>query len=104
MVRLAAVLTLALLVACAKEAPAPPVTDTAEKLYTVRGTILSRRAADNSLHMDHEEIPGFMPAMRMDYLVRGTDVGKLPPDGKRIEARLHVTGGAYWLTDIKQIP
>ena len=104
MARLAALLTLALLAACAKEPPAPPATDSAEKLYTVRGTIVSRRAADNSVHMDHEEIPGFMPAMRMDYLVRGTEVGKLPPDGKRIEARLHVTQGAYWLTDIKPIP
>jgi protein SCO1 len=101
MVRLAVVLTLALLTACAKEKPA---TETGEKLYTVRGTIVSRRAADNTVHMDHEEIPGFMPAMRMDYAVRGTEVGKLPPDGKRVEARLHVTPSAYWLTEVKPIP
>ncbi len=104
MARLALLLTVAFLVACAKEPPPPPVTDTAEKLYTVRGTILSRRAADNTVHMDHEEIPGFMPRMRMDYVVRGTEVAKLPADGKRIEASLHVTQGAYWLTDVKPIP
>ena len=104
MVRFALVLTVAFLVGCAKEPAAPPVTETAEKLYTVRGTILSRRAADNTVHMDHEEIPGFMPAMRMDYAVRGTEVAGLPSDGKRIEARLHVTQTAYWITDVKPIP
>src|SRR5687768_18413277 len=34
----------------------------------------------------------------------GTEVAKLPADGKRIEASLHVTQGAYWLTDVKAIP
>ena len=90
MARLALVLTVALMAACAEE-PAKPLSEPAEKLYTVRGTILSRRASDNTVHMDHEDIPGFMAAMRMDYSVRGIDVAKLPADGKRVEARLHVT-------------
>jgi len=104
MARFAVVLTLAMLVACANEPPAPPVTEPGEKLYTVRGTILSRRVSDNTVDMDHDDIPGFMPAMRMDYRVRGTEVGKLPADGKRVEARLHVTEHAYWITDVKPIP
>lgn len=103
MARLALVLTFAMLAACTGEPP-KPVSEAGEKLYTVRGTILSRRAADNTVHMDHEEIPGFMAAMRMDYAVRGTEVGKLPADGKRIEASLHVTENAYWITDVKPIP
>jgi len=36
--------------------------------------------------------------------VRGADVKTLPADRKRIEAKLHVTDRAYWLTDVKQIP
>jgi protein SCO1 len=101
--RLAPLLTILLLAACAGEKE-KPLTEPGEKLYTVRGTILSRRAADSSVHMDHDEIPGFMPAMRMDYPVRGAEVGRLPADGKRVEATLHVTDRAYWLTDVKPIP
>jgi hypothetical protein len=54
--------------------------------------------------MDHEAIPGFMEAMKMEYPVRGAKVAALPPDNSRIEARLHVTDRGYWLTDVKKIP
>ncbi|HUP61707.1 MAG TPA: copper-binding protein [Thermoanaerobaculia bacterium] len=81
-----------------------PLTEAGEKLYTVRGVVLSRSASDNSLRVDHEAIPGFMEAMTMDYSVRGAKVESLPADKSRIEARLHVTGSAYWITDVKPIP
>lgn len=93
----------AMLVACADEPP-KPLSEPGEKLYPVRGKILSRRAADNTLNIDHEEIPGFMAAMKMDYAVRGAEVDALPPDGTRVEAKLHVTQRAYWITDVKAIP
>ncbi len=96
-------LTLVLIVGCNNEPP-KPLSEPGEKLYTVRGVILSRRASDNTVNMDHEEIPGFMAAMKMDYAVRGAEVGQLPADGKRVEARLHETERAYWITDVKQIP
>ena len=93
---------LAVLSACAKEEKPPSVAG--EKLYTMRGTVLSRNAAENSLHVDHEAIPGFMEAMAMDYNVRGAEVSTLPPDKSRIEAKLHVTDRAYWITEVKRIP
>lgn len=95
---------LALAACSGEDAAQRPVSEPGEKLYTVRGVILSRRASDNTVHMDHEEIPGFMAAMKMDYAVRGADVAQLPADGKRVEARLHVTDRAYWITDVKPIP
>ena len=96
-------LLLAVLAACSKE-PEKPLTEPGEKLYVVTGTILSRRASDNTVHMDHDEIPGFMTAMKMDYAVRGAKVAELPGDGQRVEAKLHVTERAYWITDVKQMP
>lgn len=90
------------LAACSGEEPSKPVSEPGEKLYTVRGTILSREATSNTIHVDHEEIPGFMTAMKMDYSVRGADVATLPPDGARFEAKLHVTDRAYWLTEVRQ--
>ena len=103
MARLALLLTLAFVIGCANE-PEKPLSEAGAKLYDVRGVILSRRASDNTVHMDHEEIPGFMTAMKMDYSVRGAKVAELPADGKRVAAKLHVTERAYWITDVKPIP
>jgi protein SCO1 len=99
-VRLAASLLLALLVlGCAE--PEKPLSEPGEKLYKLRGTIMVRDGRDNVLRVKHEAIPGFMEAMTMDFSVRGADVNQLPADGTTIEATLHVTETAYWLTDVK---
>jgi protein SCO1 len=99
----AALLVLLVAGACSQEPP-KPVSEKGEKLYTVRGVILSRNAGANTVFMDHEEIPGFMAAMKMDYAVRGAEVEALPPDNSRVEARLHVTERAYWITDVRKVP
>jgi hypothetical protein len=101
-----ALLVLALLFSCAKDetTASKPLSEPGEKLYTVRGVILSRDEARNTLNLDHERIPDFMEAMKMDYAVRGEKVKSLPADKTRIEAKLHVTERAYWITDVKTIP
>ncbi|MEO8381719.1 MAG: copper-binding protein [Acidobacteriota bacterium] len=104
--RSAAVVALLLLfvVSCAGREKPKPLSEPGEKLYAVRGVVTSRNPEQNSLNLDHEDIPGFMPAMRMDYTVRGAEVATLPADKSRIEAKLHVTERAYWITDVKRIP
>ncbi len=97
-------LSLAVLALACSEEKAKPLSEPGEKLYTVRGVVLSRSASDNSLRIDHEAIPGFMEAMVMDYKVRGAKVETLPQDKSRIEAKLHVTQRSYWVTDVRQIP
>jgi hypothetical protein len=87
-----------------KPAPATETSEKGEKLYVVRGVIMSRNPGDNSLSLNHEEIPGFMAAMQMDYVVRGATIDTLPADKSRIEAKLHVTNTGYWITDVKKIP
>jgi protein SCO1/2 len=96
-------LTLLIAAACGEDRAAKPLSEPGEKLYDVRGKVLSRDASANTLNVDHEAIPGFMEAMIMDYTIRGADVGTLPPDGARIQAKLHVTERGYWLTDVRQI-
>ena len=88
--------------ACA-EAP-KPLSEEGEKLYPVRGTIISRDAGDNTLRLQHEAIPDFMEAMTMDFGVRGAKVADLPPDTTRVEATLHVTDNSYWITGVKKAP
>jgi protein SCO1/2 len=81
-----------------------PVSVPGEKVYVMKGTIVSRNAEANSLSIDHEAIPGFMEAMTMDYPVRGSEVASLPADHARIEARLHVHDDRYWVSDVKKAP
>ena len=102
----AAVIALAVVViACANSEPKEkPLSEPGEKLYTMRGRVVARDDGDNTLRVDHEPIPGFMDAMTMDYSVRGARVTALPPDGTRVEAKLHVTTNGYWLTDVKKAP
>ena len=89
--------------ACANEKrAAKPLSEPGEKLYVVKGIVVGRDAGDNTLRVDHEEIPGYMEAMTMDYPVRGAEVASLPPDRSRIEARLHVRDERVWLTDVKK--
>ena len=91
------------LVACSGEPPRP-VNERGQRLYPIRGVIVSRNTGDNSLRLNHEAIAGFMAGMTMDFSVRGADVGSLPADGSRIEAKLHVTDRAFWITDVKKLP
>jgi hypothetical protein len=97
-------LFLALLSACEDREQPKPLSEPGEKLYVVRGVILSRDAERNTVNTDHETIPGFMEAMVMDYPVRGAKVETLPADKTRFEAKLHVTSRSYWITDVKAIP
>lgn len=87
------------ILACAPE-PAKPLDEPGQKLYPLRGEILTRNS-DNSLRIKHETIPGYMVAMTMEFPVRGADVASLPPDGSRVEATLHVTAKSVWVTDVK---
>ena len=96
-----AIAVAALLVACGETNRDKPLSEPGEILYVLRGNIEARDAADNLLRVRHEAIPGFMEAMTMEFSVRGADVTALPPDGAAVEAKLHVTDHAYWLTDVK---
>lgn len=88
--------------ACAE--PEKPLSEPGEKVYPVRGRIVARDAGDNTVRLDHETIPGFMAAMTMDFSVRGVNVTALPPDGTPVQATLHVTDRAFWLTDVQKAP
>ncbi len=86
---------------CGDSPRAKPLSEPGERLFDVRGRIEGRDASDNIVRLKHERIPGFMEAMTMEFTVRGADVTSLPRDGADVDARLHVTDRAYWLTDVR---
>jgi Cu/Ag efflux protein CusF len=97
--------TLILALACGKAKISnadKPLSAAGEKTYTMTGKIVGRDAAENSLTIDHEAIPGYMEAMTMDYIVRGAKVDALPPSGTAITATLHVTADhGIWITAVR---
>jgi len=106
MQRVLLLLVAACALACAghESGASKPVSEPGEKVYQLRGTIVSRDPGENAIKIDHEAIPGFMEAMKMDYAIRGTKVAALPPDGSRVHAKLHVTDDHYWITDVGKVP
>ena len=67
--------------------------------YPITGEILEVKAAENVLVLKHEEIPGYMPAMTMEFSVSPGDVANAAP-GKRIRARLIEQDGNFRLERI----
>lgn len=64
--------------------------------YPLLGTVVSINAERQALLVDHEEIPGFMPAMTMELRVSAGDLA-LAAEGLRIRGVLHQRDGGYFL-------
>lgn len=92
------------IVACGKSGTPKPVDVAGQKTYDLRGKIVARDRAENTLTIDHEAIKGFMEAMTMDYSVRGAKVEQLPPDGSKVRATLHVVDDSFWVSDVRKTP
>jgi len=80
------------------KAPAPSTT---AQRYDVRGIIRGVDAAKREVTVEHEEIPGYMDAMTMSFPVRDDpQVFEILRAGDRLEAKLVVDDGDYWLEKV----
>lgn len=80
---------------CSREA-AP-----AARGHAIRGEIVGLDRARNVLLIHHEEIPGYMPAMTMEFNAPGVDLAPLR-EGQRISARMgEPVDGVFPLTEFK---
>lgn len=69
------------------------------KRYPLHGEIVAVNLPRKTLTVAHEEIPGLMPAMTMEYAAADGDLAIAKP-GQKIKARLVEDHGAYRLEDI----
>ena len=100
-----AVLLALLPLACSKRETAAPAKTTAAsataRRYDLRGIIRGVDAAKREVTVDHEEIAGYMEAMTMSFPVRDDpQVFEILRAGDRLEAKLVVDEGDYWLEQI----
>ncbi|MDD2763586.1 MAG: SCO family protein [Opitutaceae bacterium] len=93
-----AVMLVVVATGCAKKRPAESVAP-AEERYPLRGEIVSVNSDRKTLTVSHEAIPGFMPAMTMEFDVADGDLAIAKPGG-RIRADLVRTGDDFHLEKI----
>ncbi len=70
--------------------------------YPLEGTVVEVDAPNRKITIDHEEIPNFMPAMIMPFVVREKDAALLDivSPGDHVSARLVVPDTRYWLEEL----
>ena len=90
--------------AAAKPSATTPTNSPTPTVHDLRGEILRLDPARRTLLVHHEEIPGYMPAMTMEFTAPGTDFATLHP-GQRLTARM-VEGapGEFRLENLRLVP
>jgi protein SCO1/2 len=71
-----------------------------ERRYELKAQVLAVTADTNEILVAHEDIPGFMPAMTMPYVVKDAAILKDRVPGDLITATLMVAPGSAWLSAI----
>jgi protein SCO1/2 len=71
-----------------------------ERRYELKAQVLAVTADTNEILVAHEDIPGFMPAMTMPYVVKDAAILKNRVPGDLITATLMVAPGSAWLSAI----
>ena len=83
--------------ACKRDAPPP-----AGQRYPLKGKVVEVDLAHRKVTIAHEDIPGFMPAMTMPFVVLEKDAALLRGmgPGDEITATLVAPDSRYWLEDV----
>ena len=92
------VLALALAVGCRQK----PASEATGSRHPVNGRAVAVDPAARTLTLAHQDIPGFMPAMTMDFVVLEKDAPLLShvSPGDEVTATLVVSDSRYWLEDL----
>jgi protein SCO1/2 len=73
-----------------------------EKLYDVRGKVVAVDPAKPAVTLDHEDIPGLMKAMQMEFTVEDAKLLQGIRVGDRVEGRLKKGESGYVLTRLEK--
>ena len=87
-----------LFTACQKADTQPASADA--KRYPLKGTVVSVDKANKKAEIKHDEIPGYMEAMTMNFPIRADWVWEDLTPGAEIRAELVVDNDGYWLENI----
>src|SRR5258706_7488812 len=68
--------------------------------YRVKGKVVEVALPEKQLILEHEDIPGYMPAMTMPFPVKDEALLKVAAVGDEVTATLVIQGSRYWLEDV----
>ena len=71
--------------------------------YEVRGIVRGFSPGRQTIEIEHEDVPGFMPSMTMPFIVRDAEARAALRPGDAISFRLHVTEQDSWIDQIQKI-
>jgi Cu/Ag efflux protein CusF len=84
----------------ASQPPAQPSTEV--KLYKSAGVIIKTDPSYPSVELDHEEIKGLMPAMKMEFYVKDKAMLNGLKPGDKVDFTLQDTGGQEVISELKK--
>jgi protein SCO1/2 len=68
--------------------------------YELKGTVASVDRSKKTATIDHEEIPGYMPAMRMPFPIQDAEVLAALEPGDAVYGTMVVGDRGYWLENV----
>src|SRR5947207_11077488 len=76
---------------------------TTQQVYSVKGVVKEIKIDGQTAVIEHEEVPGYMPAMTMPFKVKATnDLLGLQP-GDAVSFRMVVTPQEGWIEQVRKI-
>jgi protein SCO1/2 len=73
-----------------------------EKFYDVRGKVVAVNSAKAAVALDHEDIPGLMKAMQMEFAVEDPKLLEGIKVGDQVQGRLRKGESGYVLTQLQK--
>jgi protein SCO1/2 len=70
--------------------------------YVVKGKVIAVDPNKPAVKLDHEEIPGLMKAMEMEYSVENARVLEGISGGDQVQGHLKIDAGNYVITDLEK--
>lgn len=84
---------------CGKRGEPADTASAGDGRYALTGTVIALSAERGTALVDHDEIPGYMPRMTMEFHVNPGDL-KVLREGLKIRGKMYEAGDGYYLEEI----
>lgn len=88
------------LLAAGCQKPADSAPKAAEKTYEIKGKVVAVNAEKQTVTLDHEDIPGLMKGMKMEFKVADPKLLTGLAAGDAVHGQLKAEAGNYVLTEL----
>lgn len=72
------------------------------KVYDIKGKVVAVDSEKKTVTLDHEDIPGLMKAMKMEFSAEDEKVLARVKAGDAVQGKLKAEGGSYVVTSLEK--